>query len=142
VDRVGVFRALWILGLAQALANLGYVWAAGTIPLTPAGSEIDPQHRVLIYCASANESFSLGLGSAAFLAFLMSIVNKKYSAAEYALLSSLFALTRHLAGFASGFGAHDMGYAPYFMLTFFLHFPAYLLLPWVRKMLNDVATQK
>lgn len=142
VDRVGVFRALWILGLAQALANLGYVWAAGTIPLAPAGGDIDALHRALIYCASANESFSLGLGSAAFLAFLMSIVNKKYSAAEYALLSSLFALTRHLAGFASGFGAHDMGYAPYFMLTFFLHFPAYLLLPWVKKMLADVASQR
>ena len=133
VDRVGVFRALWVLGLFQALANLGYVWAAGVIPLAAAGAEIDTTHRAIIYFASANESFALGLGSAAFLAFLMSIVNKKFAAAEYAVLSSLFALTRHLAGFASGFGAQDLGYAPYFLLTFFLHFPAYLLLPWVRR---------
>lgn len=135
VDRVGIFRALWILGLFQALANLGYVWAASVIPLTGAVSDVSSTHRTLIYFASANESFSLGLGSAAFLAFLMSIVNKRFAAAEYALLSSLFALTRHLAGFASGFGAQALGYAPYFLLTFFLHFPAYALLPWVRKML-------
>jgi len=135
VDRVGIFRALWVLGLFQALANLGYVWAASVIPLAGAGGDIASAHRTLIYFASANESFSLGLGSAAFLAFLMSIVNKKFAAAEYALLSSLFALTRHLAGFASGFGAQELGYGPYFLLTFFLHFPAYLLLPWVRKML-------
>jgi PAT family beta-lactamase induction signal transducer AmpG len=137
VDRVGIFRALWILGLFQALANLGYFWAASVIPLA-GGGELSASHRVLIYFASANESFSLGLGSAAFLAFLMSIVNQKFAAAEYALLSSLFALTRHLAGFASGFGAQELGYAPYFLLTFFLHFPAYLLLPWVRKTLANV----
>lgn len=135
VDRIGIFRALWVLGLFQALANLGYVWAASVIPLTGTVSDVSSTHRALIYFASANESFSLGLGSAAFLAFLMSIVNKKFAAAEYALLSSLFALTRHLAGFASGFGAEALGYAPYFLLTFFLHFPAYALLPWVRKML-------
>jgi MFS transporter, PAT family, beta-lactamase induction signal transducer AmpG len=141
VDRVGIFRALWILGLFQALANLGYFWAASVIPLT-GGDTLSASHRVLIYFASANESFSLGLGSAAFLAFLMSIVNQKFAAAEYALLSSLFALTRHLAGFASGFGAQELGYAPYFLLTFFLHFPAYLLLPWVRKMLANVPQNK
>ncbi len=141
VDRVGVFRALWILGLFQALANLGYVWAASVIPLSGAGAMIAAAHRAVIYFASANESFSLGLGSAAFLAFLMSIVNKKFSAAEYAILSSLFALTRHLAGFASGFGTYYLGYLEYFQFTFFLHFPAYLFLPWVKKMLAEVAAR-
>jgi PAT family beta-lactamase induction signal transducer AmpG len=136
VDRAGVFRALWVLGLFQALANLGYVWAASAIPLG-GGDALNATHRAIIYFASANESFSLGLGSAAFLAFLMAIVNKKFAAAEYAVLSSLFALTRHLAGFASGFGAHDMGYGPYFLLTFFLHFPAFALLPWAKKMLAE-----
>ena len=34
-----------------------------------------------------------------------------------------------------GFGAEAMGYAPYFLLTFFLSFPAYALLPWVKRML-------
>jgi PAT family beta-lactamase induction signal transducer AmpG len=134
-DRVGIFKALWILGLFQAASNLGYVAAASLIPPAGAGAALTSEHVVLMYSASALESFTGGLGTAAFLAFLMAIVDKKHSATEYALLSSLFALTRHLAGYASGFGAHYMGYAPYFLLTFFLSFPAYLLLPWVSRML-------
>ena len=141
-DRVGIFRALWILGLFQALSNLGYVWAASVVPLAAPGAAVAFEHQILMYSASALESFTGGLGTAAFLAFLMSIVSQRYSAAEYALLSSLFALTRHLAGFASGYGAHYLGYAPYFLLTFFLSFPAYLLLPWVRKMLVHADKQR
>jgi PAT family beta-lactamase induction signal transducer AmpG len=141
-DRVGIFHALWILGIAQAGSNLGYVWAANTIPPAAAGLALLPSHQVLMYAASAIESFTGGLGSAAFLAFLMAIVNKEHSATEYALLSSIFALSRHVAGYASGFGAHYMGYAPYFLLTFFLSFPAYFLLPWVKKMLGDVGQRR
>ncbi|MEK7223768.1 MAG: MFS transporter, partial [Pseudomonadota bacterium] len=83
-----------------------------------------------------------GLGTAAFLAFLMAIVNKQHSATEYAILSSVFALSRQLAGYASGYGAHYMGYAHYFLLTFFLSFPAYVFLPWVKKMLGYAEQQK
>lgn len=132
-DRAGIFKALWVLGLAQAVSNLGYALAAWVIPL--AGVPL-PEHRALIYAASALESFTGGLGTAAFLAFLMAIVRREHSAAEYALLSSVFAASRSVAGWAGGLGAHAMGYAPYFLLTFFLAFPAYLLLPWVRKMLD------
>lgn len=141
-DRVGIFKALWVLGLFQAGSNLGYVWAASVIPLGAPGAAVPFEHQVMMYSASALESFTGGLGTAAFLAFLMSIVSQRYSAAEYALLSSLFALTRHLAGFASGYGAHYLGYAPYFLLTFFLSFPAYLLLPWVKKMLGYAESRK
>jgi len=136
-DRVGIFTALWILGLTQAISNLGYVWAASVIPAATAGLPPQFEHQLLMYGASALESFTGGLGTAAFLAFLMAIVNKQHAATEYAILSSIFALSRQLAGYGSGFGAHYMGYAPYFFLTFFLAFPAYALLPWVKKMLGD-----
>jgi len=138
-DRVGIFHALWILGIAQAASNLGYVWAASVIPPATAGLPLEGWHQGVMYGASAMESFTGGLGTAAFLSFLMAIVDKKHSATEYALLSSLFALSRHVAGYASGFGAHYLGYAPYFLLTFFLSFPAYFLLPWVRRMLDRTA---
>ena len=72
----------------------------------------------------------------------MAIVNKQHAATEYALLSSIFALSRSFAGWAGGYGADVMGYAPYFLLTFFLAFPAYLLLPWVKKMLTYASSQK
>jgi PAT family beta-lactamase induction signal transducer AmpG len=65
----------------------------------------------------------------------MAIVSKQRAATEYALLSSVFALSRSFAGWASGFGAEEMGYSAYFLLTFFLAFPAYFFLPWVKAML-------
>jgi PAT family beta-lactamase induction signal transducer AmpG len=133
-DRAGIFKALWVLGLFQALSNLGYAIAASVIPYGP-GASPELLHRAVLYSASAAESFTGGLGTAAFLAFLMAIVDKRHSATEYALLSSVFALSRSLAGWASGFGAEAMGFGPYFLLTFFLAFPAYLLLPWVKRML-------
>lgn len=138
-DRAGIFKALWVLGLAQAVSNLAYALAAWAIPL---GGVPLPEHRALIYAASALESFTGGLGTAAFLAFLMAIVRREHSAAEYALLSSVFAASRSVAGWAGGIGAQAMGYAPYFLLTFFLAFPAYLLLPWVRRMLDAQAQRE
>lgn len=134
-DRIGIFRALWILGLAQAASNLGYWFAAGILPLTGAGTVIPFEHKLVLYAASATESFTGGLGTAAFLAFLMAIVRRDRAATEYALLSSVFALSRSVAGWVGGLGAQSMGYGPWFLLTFFLALPAYLLLPWVKRML-------
>jgi PAT family beta-lactamase induction signal transducer AmpG len=137
-DRIGIFSALWILGLAQALSNLGYWIAAGVIPLASVtgGAPIPFEHKAILYAASATESFTGGLGTAAFLAFLMAIVEKERAATEYALLSSVFALSRSVAGWVGGLGAQSMGYGNWFLLTVFLAIPAYLLLPWVRRMLR------
>ena len=137
-DRVGVFRGLWILGLTQIFSNLGYAWLAHEFPLPGMPIEQPLDHQVMMYAASAVESFTQGLGTGAFLAFLMSIVNKRNAATEYAVLSSIFVLARSVAGWAGGFGAEAFGYADFFLLTFFLGLPAYLLLPWVRKMLEAV----
>jgi len=134
-DKVGIFHGLWILGLTQAVSNLGYVWAATVIPLGDPTVPILFEHKILLYSASGVESFTQGLGTGAFLAFLMAIVNKKRAATEYAVLSSIFALSRAVAGWAGGYGAENFGYADFFILTFLLGLPAYLLLPWVKKML-------
>ncbi|MHB1950036.1 MAG: MFS transporter [Acidiferrobacteraceae bacterium] len=139
-DRLGLFRALWVLGLVQALPNLVYFAAALFFMPHQAGMPVSGAERIVVYLASATESFASGVGTSAFLAFLMAIVNKRRSAAEFALLSSVFAFSRSLAGFASGIGATALGYAHYFLLTFLLGFPAYLFLPWVRRMLDRVET--
>lgn len=136
-DRLGLFRALWLLGLVQALPNLVYWAAASWFMPHAAGAPISVAERVVVYLASGTESFASGVGTSAFLAFLMAIVNKRRSAAEFALLSSVFAFSRSLAGFASGIGAATLGYAHYFLITFLLGFPAYLFLPWVRRMLDQ-----
>ena len=138
-DRIGIYRALWMLGLAQAASNLGYWIAASVMPIPPVGTAIPFEHQAMLYAASATESYTGGLGTAAFLAFLMAIVQKERAATEYALLSSVFALSRSVAGWVGGLGAASIGYANWFLLTFFLAFPAYLLLPWVSRMLRGSA---
>jgi len=124
--RWGIFRALWVLGSLQAVSNLGYS-AAAYFDLGRPG----------IYTASLCESFTGGLGTAAFLAFLMHICDKRQAATEYALLSAIFGFTRSLAGAFSGWGTAHLGYAAYFTVTFFLAFPAFALLPWVRPWVDE-----
>ena len=135
-DRIGILHALWTLGLVQAASNLGYWAAALVLPPVAAGTLVPAGHQAILYAASALESFTGGLGTAAFLAFLMAIVRKDRAATEYALLSSVFALSRSVAGWAGGLGAQSMGYANWFLLTFFFALPALILLPWVKGMLD------
>ena len=125
--RVGIFHGLWILGLTQAASNLVYAVAAAMPPSSP-----------MMYTASITESFTGGLGTAPFLAFLMSICDKEHAATQYALLSALFGLTRSLSGAFSGVATEHLGYAVYFTATFFLAFPAFMLLPWVKKWTRGV----
>ncbi|HEU4458289.1 MAG TPA: MFS transporter [Methylibium sp.] len=141
VDKRGIFRGLWVLGLWQAASNLVYAFAAWQVPLmTPGalvtGLEVAAADQAVVYAASAMESLTQGLGTGAFLAFLMSITSKERATTEYAILSSIFAFSRSVAGWAGGIGAQELGYANYFFLTFWLAFPAYLLLPSVRRMLG------
>ncbi len=136
VDKAGIFRGLWVLGLWQALSNLGYAAAAWAVPAAAQGSDIALSHQAMVYAASGLESFTGGLGTGAFLAFLMAITSRERATTEYAILSSIFAFSRAVAGWAGGIGAQEMGYAAYFFLTFWLSFPAYLLLPSVRRMLH------
>lgn len=119
--RWGIFRALWSLGLVQALSSLGYAAAAAL-----------PASKPLIIGAALFENFAHGLGTAAFVAFLMSVCERRYAATQYAVLSALLALSRTLAGGASGAVAEHLGYAHYFLLTFLLGLPAFALLPWIR----------
>ena len=136
VDTRGIYKGLWLLGLWQALSNLGYAWAAWIVPAAAQGGEIGMSYQALVYAASGLESFTGGLGTGAFLAFLMAITSRAKATTEYAILSSIFAFSRAVAGWAGGIGAQEMGYAAYFFLTFWLSFPAYALLPQVRRMLD------
>jgi PAT family beta-lactamase induction signal transducer AmpG len=119
--RVGIFRGLWTLGIVQALSSLGYATVAAV-----------PVSKLLIIAAALFENFAHGLGTAAFLAFLMSVCERRYAATQFAVLSALLALSRTLAGGASGMLAENLGYSRYFFLTFLLAIPAFALLPWIK----------
>ena len=119
--RIGLFTALWTMGLVQLLSSLGYALAASA-----------PANPGLITGAALFEYFAAGLGTAAFVAFLMSVCEKRYAASQFAVLSGVYALSRLGIGLVSGVLAERMGFAHYFLLTFALGVPAYALLPWVR----------
>jgi PAT family beta-lactamase induction signal transducer AmpG len=122
LPRIGLYRGLLWLGLAQSLSNIGYALVA-TIH---AG-------RWAIYAAAIVENIGYGLGTAAFLAFLMSICDRDRAATEYALLSAAYGLTGTIMASASGWLAQRIGYGPYFWLTVVLGIPALLLIPLVRQ---------
>ncbi|HJR49981.1 MAG TPA: MFS transporter [Gemmatimonadales bacterium] len=119
--RIGLFRALWTMGLVQLLSSLGYALAAAV-----------PPDLAIIGAAALFENFAAGLGTAAFLAFLMSVCERRYAATQFALLTAVYALSRWAAGLVSGVLAEDLGFAHYFLLTFAMGVPAYGLLPWIR----------
>jgi PAT family beta-lactamase induction signal transducer AmpG len=120
--RYGIFTGLWVLGLIQAFSALGYWAVAATASSHPP-----------IVAAAFFESFAAGLGTSAYLAFLMSVCEKRYAATQFAVLSALLALTRWIAGDFSGGLTERLGYANYFLLTFFLGLPAFALIPRLRK---------
>jgi PAT family beta-lactamase induction signal transducer AmpG len=124
VARFGIYAALWWLGLAQVISNIGYA----VVATLGAG-------RWGIYAASIAENLGYGLGNAAFLAFLMSICDRERAATEYALLTALFGVSRLVMGKYSGLLAQNLGYGPFFWLTVFLGLPALLLLPRARRVL-------
>jgi PAT family beta-lactamase induction signal transducer AmpG len=126
ISRYGIFHGVWFLGLLQAVSNLGYSF----VQWLDLG-------RFGLYGASMFESLSGGLGTAAFLAFLMNVCQKEHATVQYAFLSSIFSLTGRLIGAISGLGAERYGYGNYFAMTFLLSLPAYLLLPWVRVWIQE-----
>ena len=126
ISRYGIFHGVWFLGLLQAVSNLGNSFV-----------EWLNLGRFGLYGASMFESLSGGLGTAAFLAFLMNVCQKEHATVQYAFLSSVFSLTGRLIGGISGLGAERYGYGNYFALTFLLSMPAYLLLPWVKHWIQE-----
>jgi PAT family beta-lactamase induction signal transducer AmpG len=122
--RAGVFRALWVLGLLQALSNLGYALAVG-------------HGKAGLFAAAVVEPFCSGLGVAPFLALLMLSCDREHAGPQFALLTAVMGLGRVLAGLASGKATEWMGYAPWFAVTFAAALPAYALLPRVRTWIED-----
>jgi len=118
--RWGLAPALLWLGFFQALSNLGY-WVAAWPGMW----------RYTTYLASLGESFTGGMGSAPFMAFLMCLCDKRHSATHYAFFSMLFGCTRSLAGYLGGVGATAFGYGPFFFYTFLAALPAFALFPWI-----------
>lgn len=123
--RLGVVRALLVLGLAQALSNLGYAGAAY------AGG------RGGAWAAALIEPFCGGLGSAPFVALFMLGCGGGYAGTQYAFLTALMGLVGGAIGIPSGAIVEQtgLGYGGFFLVTGLIALPPLLLLPWVARWL-------
>jgi len=114
---IGLGHALWSFGALQIFSNLGYVLVAR------AGVD-----RALMYGATGFESFTSGLGTGAFSVLLLRLTQKRFSATQYALFSSLFALPRLVAGPISGTVVDAVGWEAFYWMTIASGVPGMLLL--------------
>ncbi len=120
--KLRLYKSLLLFGILQALTNLGFM------ALALAGKSYP-----LMVAVVAAENLCGGMGTAAFVALLMALCDRRYSATQYALLSALAALGRVYVGPAAGGLAAAYGWPVFFLFTFFIALPGIALLVWVRK---------
>jgi PAT family beta-lactamase induction signal transducer AmpG len=120
--KLGLYRSLMLFGVLQALTNLGFML------LAMAGKSYPLMVGVI-----AAENLCGGMGTAAFVALLMAMCDRRFSATQYALLSALASLGRVYVGPAAGALAAAFGWTPFFFFTFLVALPGLVMLWWQRR---------
>ncbi|MGH7819840.1 MAG: MFS transporter, partial [Candidatus Binatia bacterium] len=130
--RLGLYRALWAFGVLQALSTgcfaiLGYT-----------GPSLTALAAVIVF-----ENVSGGMGTAAYMAFMASLTNKRFTATQYALLTSLMGVPRVLFSAPTGYLAAAFGWESFFVACALIAIPGLLLLlrfrPWLRRADENVS---
>jgi len=125
--KLRLYRSLLLFGILQALTNLGFM------ALALAGKSYP-----LMVAVVAAENLCGGMGTAAFVALLMAMCDRRFSATQYALLSALAAFGRVYVGPAAGALAADYGWTAFFLFTFFIALPGIALLVGLRARLDTL----
>ncbi len=110
--KLGLFKSLLVFGALQAVSNLSFMLLAYT----------GKNYEMFVF-AIAFENLSGGMGTTAFVAFLMSLCNTRFSATQYALLSSLAVIGRIFISPSSGFLVESVGWAVFFFITTLVALP-------------------
>lgn len=124
--QLGLYRSLLWFGILQAITNLGFMILA-----------IIGKSYLGMMTVIGLENLSGGMGTAAFVALLMSLCNHKYTATQFALLSALAAIGRVFVGPPSGEIVASYGWIIFFMLTFFIALPGLYLLIRLKAILQN-----
>ncbi len=117
VARTGMKTSLWLFGILQSVSTLSF------IALARLG-----HHYPMMVTAIGLENLCSGMGTAAYAAFLMSLCDKRFTATQYALLTSLMALTRVIIGAPTGYIAKTFGWEQYFVISALSAIPGLILL--------------
>ncbi len=128
--RLQLFRSLLAFGVLQAVSNLSFMALA----------LVGKSYGMLVF-AVAFENFTGGMGTAAFVSFLMAMCNRRYTATQYALLSSLAALGRIFVSPTSGFLVEFMGWPGFFFVTFLTALPGLALLCRLRNVISGLKSE-
>jgi PAT family beta-lactamase induction signal transducer AmpG len=107
-----------VFGFLQVFSNLGYYALA----------RLGGPNVPLLYAAAGFELFTSGLGTGAFSVLLLRLTQKRFSATQYALFTSLFALPRVLAAPISGFAVDALGWPTFYLATMVLAIPGLVML--------------
>lgn len=118
--KIGINRGLWIFGVVQAVAILGFAWLA----------EVGADPLVLALVIGF-EAFGVGVGTAAFVAFIATTTDPRYTATQYALFTSLAAVPRTFVNSSVGYIVDVTGWFNFFLICFALALPGMMLLPKV-----------
>ncbi len=118
LSKLGINRSLWVFGGLQAISNLLYLILA----------QVGLSYSLMVITINV-ENFCGGLGTAAFVAFMMSLCNQRFSATQFALLSSLMAVSRDILVAPAGRLAETTGWPLFFLITMLAALPGLLLLP-------------
>ncbi|CAG0988078.1 Anhydromuropeptide permease [Rhodocyclaceae bacterium] len=128
--KLGINRALWLFGVVQAVAILGFAWLAWLGPRP----EIDAAARLQLALVIGVEALGVGLGTAAFVAFIARASHPAYTATQIALFTSLMAVPRTFINATAGWLVGELGWTVFFLFCFVLALPGMLLLlrvaPW------------
>ncbi|STZ76932.1 AmpG family muropeptide MFS transporter [Bergeriella denitrificans] len=128
--KLGINKALWLFGLVQWVTILGFVWLASYQHFEVIGMS----ERVILAVVIGAEAVGVGLGTAAFVAYMARETNPAFTATQLALFTSLSAVPRTFINATTGYLIEWLGYVDFFWLCFFLAAPGMLLLfkvaPW------------
>jgi PAT family beta-lactamase induction signal transducer AmpG len=133
-DRIGLTRSLWLFGVIQSVGFLGYVVIDQMTPGSPCaggivGAIVQPAlHRVTMLAAIGVENLCQGMATGAFGVMLLRMTQKQFSATQYALFSSIFAVGRIVTGPIAGFTADAVGWTPFYLLATAASIPGLVLL--------------
>lgn len=128
--RLGINRALWIFGVVQLVSILGFAALAWRGPQ----AQVEASDLVMLAGVIGLEALGVGLGTAAFVAFIAKTTNPLYTATQFALFTSLMAVPRTFVNASTGFIVDGLGWLNFFLLCTVLAVPGMLLLlrvaPW------------
>ncbi len=128
--KIGINRALWLFGVVQVVSIFGFYWLA----VQGAQSEISTVHLTQLGFVIGLEAFGVGLGTAAFVAYIAHTTHPAYTATQFALFSSLAAVPRTFVNASAGWLVDNLGWDNFFLLCALLAIPGMLLLfkvaPW------------